>query len=259
MWLAKNPFDNDPVSPPNINDPRDRNISEPTREDEDITRRNFLRNLTIWIWSAVSAVITGAAIYDYNKPREIEKPKKLIDIDEFKKHDNQTPHLHKLDRKNINITPTWALAWPLKWDFAINSVYGFRKSKGRDHNGRDLNTPTGTPVYAPAGGTVVLSTWQSNYSWVINNIVNFFWSDVSDGYWNYIVIDHKDGLYTLYGHLDERKVAVDDIIEEWDLIALTWNTWSSTWPHLHFEIRKWSNSHSKSVSPAEFYDIVIKE
>ena len=75
--------------------------------------------------------------------------------------------------------------------------------------------------------------------------VTFAWTNASQG--NYIVIKHvwvpdpddsdlKATIYSCYLHLSELKAKTWDIVKEWDVIWKSWNTWNSTWEHLHFQI-----------------------
>ena len=85
------------------------------------------------------------------------------------------------------------------------------------HKGVDWATPTGTPVYASCGGTVVKAGWGSGYGYVV-------------------YINHEDGRETRDGHLSKVLVSVGQTVKQGDRIALSGNTGVSTGPHLHFEI-----------------------
>lgn len=105
------------------------------------------------------------------------------------------------------------LNWPMSGK--ITSPYGTRKSGF--HSGIDIGGKIGTPVYAAAGGKVVLSSWYY-------------------GYGNCILVDHGNGMKTRYAHLSGYKVKVGDTVERGQLIGLCGNTGNSTGPHLHFEV-----------------------
>ena len=100
--------------------------------------------------------------------------------------------------------------WP------ITSRYGYRW--GRLHAGTDVGVPTGTTVRASRAGQVTVAGWLG-------------------GYGNCVMIDHGDGVTTVYGHLSEITVSVGEYVDQGERVALSGNTGRSTGPHLHFEIR----------------------
>lgn len=99
----------------------------------------------------------------------------------------------------------------------ISSRYGSRW--GKNHNGIDIANSTGTAIKAADEGVVKFS-------------------GIQNGYGNIIIIDHKNGYNTYYGHCSELLKEVGDVVEKGDVIAKMGNTGRSTGPHLHFEIRK---------------------
>ncbi len=84
----------------------------------------------------------------------------------------------------------------------------------------DIGTPVGTPVYASAGGKVIVSK-NSGYN---------------GGYGVYVVIQHDNGMQTIYAHLSSADISTGAKVSQGDLIGKTGNTGRSTGPHLHFEI-----------------------
>ncbi|MGW7517071.1 M23 family metallopeptidase [Streptomyces sp. NPDC054796] len=86
------------------------------------------------------------------------------------------------------------------------------------HTGIDFHAAQGTPVKSVAAGEVV---------------------EAGDGgaYGNNIVIKHKDGTYTQYGHLSSIGVSVGQSVTSGQQIALSGSTGNSSGPHLHFEAR----------------------
>ena len=57
------------------------------------------------------------------------------------------------------------------------------------------------------------------------------------GYGYYVMIDHGNGLATLYGHCSQLQARVEQTVQAGDIIALSGSTGRSTGPHLHFEVR----------------------
>ncbi|MEA3077836.1 MAG: hypothetical protein QOF60_2744 [Actinomycetota bacterium] len=104
---------------------------------------------------------------------------------------------------------------------AITGVYGERRGHGR-HPGLDIDGETGDPVVAAAGGTVLLAGWApSGYS----------------GYGRMVMIDHGNGITTLYAHLSKIAVGEGDSIDAGQYLGAIGTTGESTGSHLHFEVR----------------------
>ena len=108
------------------------------------------------------------------------------------------------------------------WESVVTSEFGYRSDpftgETRGHTGMDLAVPTGTPIRAALPGTVTVSQYNSSY-----------------GY--YVMIDHGNGLSTLYGHNSQLLAQVGQTVEAGDIISLSGSTGRSTGPHLHFEVR----------------------
>jgi len=105
------------------------------------------------------------------------------------------------------------LEWPTGpgWKY----VRGFNPSIS--HYGVDLSIPLNSPIYAADSGVITIADWYSNYGITI-------------------MINHNNGMQTLYGHNNVPLVEVGDIVNKGDLIALSGSTGKSTGPHLHFEV-----------------------
>jgi hypothetical protein len=86
------------------------------------------------------------------------------------------------------------------------------------HEGLDIATAMGTPVRAPADGTVVFAGLEGGYGHVL-------------------VLDHGYGLKTRYGHLLRIDVKVGQKVHRNDIIAAVGNSGRSTGPHVHYEVR----------------------
>ena len=110
------------------------------------------------------------------------------------------------------------LTLPIKSGYTITSRFGARW--GTTHTGTDIAAPTGTTIVAAAGGTVTFSGTGSN------------------GYGKHIIIDHGNGVSTLYGHCSVLNVSAGEYVAQGQKIAAVGSTGNSTGPHLHFEVRK---------------------
>lgn len=110
--------------------------------------------------------------------------------------------------------PTGTYAMPIG-AYTLTSTFGPRW--GRMHTGLDMAAPTGSPIYASDGGTVV----RAGYS---------------GGYGNCVDIDHGNGRVTRYGHCSKLLVGVGEQVYQGQNIALVGSTGNSTGPHLHFEV-----------------------
>ena len=118
------------------------------------------------------------------------------------------------------------LAYPYRLPVAdqgsrVSSTYGVRHDPftGRlaRHTGLDIPAAHGTPILASGGGRVVSAGYKGAYG-------------------RAVVIDHGDGLSTLYGHASKLLVRAGDVVMPNQQIALVGSTGRSTGPHLHFEV-----------------------
>lgn len=101
----------------------------------------------------------------------------------------------------------------------------------------------GTVVFSSKGGTVCPSSFSDC-------------STCGGGYGNYIIIQHTDGNYTLYGHLYENSLTVSegDSVTQGQVIAKMGSSGCSTGAHLHFEVREGQNEFSATVDPLGYVD-----
>ncbi len=116
------------------------------------------------------------------------------------------------------------MIWPVgKSNTYITSYYGIRQHPilgvVKKHSGLDIgNTPYGTPALAAADG-----------------VVSF--AGVMSGYGNCVMINHGDGVTTLYGHGQKILTELGAQVKQGDIIMEIGSTGRSTGPHLHFEVR----------------------
>ncbi len=106
------------------------------------------------------------------------------------------------------------LQWPTSTR-TITQYFGWR------HTGLDIASRQSPPIYAAESGTVV-DARTSGYN---------------GGYGTMIIIDHGNGLRTLYGHMSKLYVSNGDTVSRGQTIGIMGNTGRSTGPHVHFEVR----------------------
>ena len=116
---------------------------------------------------------------------------------------------------------TGYFCWPVVGLFTVTSPYGYR-SLG-NHRGIDISgaSASGSLVVAGAAGTVTTAGWSTG------------------GYGNYVIIDHGNGVETLYAHMLDNSIMVNvgDKVTKGQAIGRVGNTGYSFGAHLHFEVR----------------------
>jgi murein DD-endopeptidase MepM/ murein hydrolase activator NlpD len=121
---------------------------------------------------------------------------------------------------------------------ATSDVFGsqriFNGKAQRPHLGLDYRVPTGTPVAAMNDGTVLLARPL------------YF-----EG--NCVVIDHGQGLLTLFFHLSEFKVKEGDVVKRGQIVGLSGGTGRATGPHLHVGVR-WQGTY---LDPARLMEMAL--
>ena len=146
---------------------------------------------------------------------------KLSEVDMRASLQEQTMHeLYELLQDQKALLTHTPSVWPVKgW---LTSVFGYRASPftGRIqmHEGIDVATRMGTPVIAPADGTIIR----------VHTL---------EGYGKTLLIDHGYGVTTRYGHNSEILAKAGDRVKRGDVIAKVGMTGITTAPHLHYEVR----------------------
>jgi murein DD-endopeptidase MepM/ murein hydrolase activator NlpD len=97
------------------------------------------------------------------------------------------------------------------------------------HTGIDISAPYGSTIYAPADGVVM-------------------YAGMREGYGNIVVLDHKFGIASRYGHLSKIAVEVGERILRSDVLGYVGTTGRTTGPHLHYEL--WLNN--RPVNPQKW-------
>jgi murein DD-endopeptidase MepM/ murein hydrolase activator NlpD len=175
-------------------------------------------------------------------------PRIKVELSVEKKFTEPTPEQQaqiadglKIKQDYLNrVTPDrqWSGTFAEPANAAISDVFGseriFNGVAQSPHLGLDFRVPAGTPVAAMNGGTVLLARPL------------YF-----EG--NFVVIDHGQGLLTLYLHLSEFKVKEGDVVKRGDIIGLSGGTGRATGPHLHVAVR-WQGTY---LDPARLMQLPL--
>lgn len=135
--------------------------------------------------------------------------------------------------------------WPADKDAIVIANYP-AYSDGSAHWGVDIglyndngcNVSEGTLIHAARDGEVVEA--YNDGKW-------------NTGFGNYCVIDHGNGVQTLYAHSKDIRVSEGDTVKQGQVIGIVGDTGNTTAPHLHFEVRvEKSDGSVKRVNPLKF-------
>ena len=118
--------------------------------------------------------------------------------------------------------PTWSRSVGSEFGYRIHPIYGDQ----RFHNGIDIENGFGDTICAAASGTVSYVEYPCPNS-----------NTGGSGYGNYLIIDHGNGLCTLYAHCQSITVNSGDYVSCGQAIGTVGSTGGSTGAHLHFEVR----------------------
>jgi len=137
----------------------------------------------------------------------------------------------KTNSRSIIIRGTGLFAYPSnaptssRFGWRVHPVLGYR----RFHAGLDFAASYGSTIRAADSGTVIFAGWYG-------------------GYGRAVIIDHGNGITTLYGHSSQLFVSEGQGVQRGQAIAAVGSTGLSTGPHLHFEVRR----HGTPVNPADY-------
>lgn len=109
---------------------------------------------------------------------------------------------------------TGTLKWPANGGYVSS---GLGQRWGKLHKGIDIARPSDLTIKAADNGKVVSAGY-------------------SGGYGNKVVIDHNNGLQTVYAHLDSIAVSAGQVVSQGQKLGVMGNTGNSTGTHLHFEV-----------------------
>jgi murein DD-endopeptidase MepM/ murein hydrolase activator NlpD len=186
---------------------------------------------TAFVGAGVVALVTGTMMPESTQPSDLalvdanaadaDRAKAVADADRASRGNARgegaglTADQTKSNRYVLPLAPG---------KYSVTSAYG--KSDMGTQKGLDLGAKQGTTYHAVAGGTVQLARWNGGYGYCI-------------------IIDHGNGVQSVYGHSAELLVNEGQIVEPGQAIGKVGNTGHSFGPHLHLEIRV----NEKQVDP----------
>jgi murein DD-endopeptidase MepM/ murein hydrolase activator NlpD len=142
--------------------------------------------------------------------------------------------LQMAQRRSPRPIPAWRGPFLRPVSGSIVSGFGYRRHPilggVRFHYGVDIAAPFGTTIRAAADGVVVFAGWRRAYG-------------------NTVIIDHGNGLATLYAHCSELLVSEGAVVRQGQPIARVGSTGLATGPHLHFEVRRYGEPVNPLTEP----------
>ena len=131
---------------------------------------------------------------------------------------------------------TGSMLWPCPSCHTITSEFGWRYHPiyhtQKYHSGVDIGASYGATIVAADGGTVITAGAVS-------------------GYGNCVVINHGNGITTLYGHMSSIAVSSGQKVSKGQTIGYVGSTGNSTGPHLHFEVQV----NDEKVDPTQYVQL----
>ena len=128
------------------------------------------------------------------------------------------------------------LQWPVRDSRTVSLSYPYGLINGKTHNGIDILAGQGADVLAAADGTVTEVEYDRERG-------------------NYLVLDHGNGLTTVYAHCLSVGVKTGDTVKAGETVAAVGATGMATGPHLHFEVRQ----DGMAQNPVAYFDSAIRD
>ncbi|MFQ6014100.1 MAG: peptidoglycan DD-metalloendopeptidase family protein [Anaerolineae bacterium] len=154
-------------------------------------------------YGVAMADIINYALNDLREPYRLREGQKLV-----------IPYGRK--RTWVPSKPALSPESPFAWPISGRITRGY----GPDHHALDIGAPYGSPVYAARDGRVIHTGWART------------------GYGYMVILDHGNGLQSLYSHLKGTWVVVGQWVARGQIIGEVGSTGKSSGPHVHFEIRQ---------------------
>ena len=153
-------------------------------------------------YGVTPTVIIDYPLNDLRPPHRVKRGQKLV----------IPGGRRELNWPKPDLSPGSPFAWPVVGQI----TQGYSEE---EHPALDLGAPYGSPVYAAQAGTVTHSGWART------------------GYGYTVILDHGEGMQSLYSHMKGAWVTVGQKVERGQLIGEVGSTGHSTGPHVHFETR----------------------
>jgi len=165
------------------------------------------------------ALSVAPAKWDIQRINGVQQSKVTPD----KSHDAEILREQKDVRRSLTVMQPgdfWREGFVEPVEGRISGRFGnqrvFNGTPKSPHSGTDIAAPEGTPVRAAGSGKVILSG------------KDYFYTG------NMVILDHGQGLQTIYAHLKEAKVKEGNVVKKGDVIGLVGKTGRATGPHLHW-------------------------
>lgn len=149
---------------------------------------------------------------------EIERTTLKEPVDEIKEIGQ------KLSNGDVAKVGNGELHWP------VPNYKGVSRWMTNGHKGADIRANYGVPIYASDSGVVTTAGWHNSYG-------------------NHVVINHGNGITTLYAHASRLAVRPGQSVQQGDIIAYVGSTGNSTGNHCHFEIK----INGQRVNPHNYF------
>ena len=195
---------------------------------EQVAHRTLAAHLSairsFYRWMAAEGIVEGdavSAISSPKLPRDLPGVLTTQQVEELLRQEEQNKKNDpSYDPGKVN-GATGSMMWPCPSCHTITSPFGWRYhpiyQTQKYHSGVDIGASYGATIVAADGGTIITAGSVS-------------------GYGNCVVINHGNGITTLYGHMSSIAVSVGQKVSKGQTIGYVGSTGNSTGPHLHWEV-----------------------
>src|SRR3984885_5907924 len=130
----------------------------------------------------------------------------------------------------------WPIMGPITSSFGQREDPILGNGEGEFHTGIDISAPNGVPIRATGDGTVKLA-------------------EMSNGYGREVIIDHGNGVETVYGHMSGFAVIAGQTVVRGEVIGYVGHSGRNTGSHLHYEVR----IRNTPVNPHKYLQTTLAE